>query len=114
MGTLASTAAGEAFGLGEDFIFANATFYWATNSVGSSMRIYAAHHDCVDPVVSEVPTAVSVFGSGDFASTGVAERENNLIAWYEHTTGGHVASLDAPTDFVADLTDFTTRIGATP
>ncbi len=51
---------------------------------------------------SPVPTGVSVSGSGDFASRGSAERDNNLIDWYEHRTGGHVAALDAPTEFVAD------------
>ena len=47
---------------------------------------------------------MSVFGSGDFASAEVAARKNNLVAWYEHPTGGHVAALDAPAEFVADLT----------
>lgn len=100
------------FGLGEDFIFANATLYWATNSIGSSMRIYAANRDVVKTTASSVPTGVSVFGSGDFASRQVAERENdNLVAWYEHQTGGHVAALDASEEFIADLTDFMTRTG---
>lgn len=103
---------GPEFGLGQDFIFANATLYWATNSIGSSLRIYAANRDAVTSPSSPVPTGVSVFGSGDFASAQVAQRENNLVAWYEHPTGGHVAALDAPADFVADLTDFIHRMGA--
>ncbi|MER7004881.1 alpha/beta fold hydrolase [Dactylosporangium sp. NPDC000555] len=106
------SALGEHFGLGSDFIFANATLYWLTRSVGSSMRIYAANRDVQHAAASRVPTAVSVFGNGDFASSDVASRENNLVAWYEHTTGGHVAALDAPTEFVADLTDFIHRTGA--
>ncbi|GAA0915277.1 hypothetical protein [Virgisporangium aurantiacum] len=42
----------------------------------------------------------------------LAARENTLVAWYEHGTGGHVAALDAPTEFVADLTDLIHRTGA--
>lgn len=99
------------FGLGEDFIFANATLYWMTRSVGSSMRIYSANRDTEAIAASTVPTGVSVFGSGDFASAQVAARENNLIAWYEHSAGGHVATLDAPVELVADLTDFIDRTG---
>jgi hypothetical protein len=102
---------GEHFGLGEDFIFANATLYWMTRSAGSSMRIYSANRNVEGAAESHVPTGVSVFGSGDFASAAVAARENNLVAWYEHATGGHVAALDAPAEFVEDLTDFVHRTG---
>ncbi|MEV6140116.1 alpha/beta fold hydrolase [Nocardia sp. NPDC051990] len=105
---------GAGFGLGEDFIFANATFYWATQSIGSSMRIYADNRAAGNGCPSQVPTAVSVFGAGDFASREVAARENNLLSWYEHPNGGHVAPLDAHTDFIADLSDFITHLEATP
>lgn len=108
------SALGPEFGLGEDFIFANATLYWATGSIGSSMRIYAANRDTGVGPASPVPTGVSVFSSGDFASQSVAARENHLVAWYEHRSGGHVAALDAPFEFMADLTDFMGRVGAHP
>lgn len=106
------SALGPDYGLGEDFILANATLYSATNSIGSSMRIYAANRDGTTRSFSPTPTAVSVFGTGDFASRTVAARNNHLVAWYEHRTGGHVAALDAPAEFVADLTDFMSRVGA--
>lgn len=99
------------YGLGEDFIFANATLYWVTRSVGSSMRIYSANRDIAAAAASHVPTGVSVFGRGDFASAEVAARNNNLVAWYEHPTGGHVAALDAAAEFVADLSVFIHRTG---
>ncbi len=101
----------EHFGLGEDFIFANATLYWMTRSAGSSMRVYSASRDPEAMPASAVPAGVSVFGSGDFTSAQVAARENNLIAWYAHSTRGHVAALDAPVEFVADPTDFIDRTG---
>jgi len=93
-------------GLGEDFIFANATLYWATQTIGSSMRIYVDNRDISSGPASDVPTGVSVFGSGDFASREVSARDNSLIAWYEHSGDGHVAALNAETDFIADLSDF--------
>lgn len=102
---------GEHFGLGEDFIFANATLYWMTRCAGSSMRIYSANRGTEGATGSAVPAGVSVFGNGDFASATVAARENRLVAWYEHSAGGHVAALDAPAEFVADLTDFIHRTG---
>ncbi len=101
---------GPDFGLGDDFILANATFYWAGGSIGRSMRIYSENRDVPIAPPSNVPTAVSVFGSGDFACREVTARENNLIAWYEHTNGGHVAALDATHNFIADLSDFVNRM----
>ena len=100
---------GSDYGLGEDFIFANATYYWVTGSIGSSMHIYADNRAAPSDRKSYVPTGVSVFGTGDFASRRVAARDNNLVAWYEHSNGGHVASLDSATDFVTDLSDFINR-----
>jgi epoxide hydrolase len=104
-------ALGENFNLGIDFILANATLYWLTGSIGTSMRMYSANRDVPVSDRSAVPTGVSVFGTGDFASRTVAARENNLVAFYEHPTGGHVAALDAPAEFVADLTDLIDRTG---
>ena len=101
---------GPDFGLGEDFILANATFYWAAGSIGSSMRIYSENRDVPAAPPSAVPTAVSVFGTGDFACREVSMRENNLIAWYEHADGGHVAALDATDSFISDLSDFVNRM----
>lgn len=103
---------GPDFGLGVDFILANATFYWATQTIGSSMRIYADNRLPLSMPPSSVPTGVSVFGAGDFASHRVSARDNNLIAWYEHSVGGHVAALDAESEFTSDLTDFLTKLEA--
>jgi len=103
---------GDDFGLGTDFIVANATLYWLTASAGSSMRIYSMDAPDLDAAAAGVPTAVSVFGHGDYAARSVSSRENNLIAWYRHDGGGHVASLDSPAELIDDLTDFIDRIGA--
>lgn len=102
---------GDDFGLGTDFILANATLYWLTASAGSSMRIYSMDASDLDAVAAGVPTGVSVFGSGDFAARSVSARENNLIAWYSHDTGGHVASLDSAVELITDLTDFINCVG---
>jgi pimeloyl-ACP methyl ester carboxylesterase len=104
-------ALGGDFNLGIDFILANATLYWLTRSAGTSMRMYSANREVRVAARSAVPTGVSVFSTGDFASKTVAARENNLVAFYEHPTGGHVAALDAPTEFVADLTNLIHRTG---
>jgi pimeloyl-ACP methyl ester carboxylesterase len=103
---------GDDFGLGTDFIVANATLHWLTASAGSSMRIYSMDASDLDAAAAGVPTAVSAFGHGDFAARSVAARENNLVAWYPHDSGGHVASLDSPAGLIDDLTDFINRLGA--
>lgn len=103
---------GTDFGIGDDFIFANATLYWLTNSAATSMRLYATSQPTSPPVFSPVPTAVSKFGMADFASRTVSQRHNNLIGWYEHDKGGHMAALDAPSELANDLSDFMQLIGA--
>ncbi|WP_343281982.1 alpha/beta fold hydrolase [Micrococcus sp. 2A] len=105
-------ALGTDFGLGTDFIVANATLYWLTASAGTSMRIYSMDAPDLDAAAGGVPTAVSAFGHGDYAARSVSSRENNLVAWCPHDSGGHVASLDSPAELVDDLTDFIDRIGA--
>lgn len=97
---------GEDFGLGEDFILANATFYWATQAIGTSMRIYLDNRQTPIGSPGSAPTGVSVFGAADFACREVSARANNLVAWYQHSHGGHVAALDASESFVTDLEDF--------
>ena len=97
---------GADFGLGPDFILANATLYWATRATSDSMRIYRDNREIPSAPRASAPTGVSVFGTGDFACRHVSAEMNNLVAWYEHAVGGHVASLDAPESFVADLGDF--------
>lgn len=102
---------GDDFGLGKDFILADVTLYWLAGSAGSNMRIYSIDPGDLDPVAGGVPTGVSVFGKGDFVARAVCARENNLLPWSQHDTGGHVASLDAAPEFIADLTDFINRVG---
>lgn len=91
------------FGLGRDFILANATLYWLTTTAGSSMRIYAQNAAHEHPKRNSVPTVVSVFGAADYAIRAVAEKHNNIVGWFEHHEGGHIAPLDAPDVFVSDL-----------
>lgn len=108
--TLWQAALGADFGVGDDFIFANATLYSLTNSVATSMRLYATSRPGTSPAFSHAPTAVSTFGLADFASRAVSERHNNLVGWYEHDTGGHMAPLDAPRELVDDISDFMEQI----
>ncbi|WP_052460894.1 epoxide hydrolase [Microbacterium gorillae] len=108
--SLWQAALGTDFGIEDDFIFANATLYWLTNSAATSMRLFATSRPDATPVFSPVPTAVSRFGVTDFASHAVSERYNNLVGWYEHGTGGHMAALDSPTELVNDLSVFMQRI----
>lgn len=110
--SLWQAAFGTDYGIGDDFIFANATLYWLTNSAATSMRLYATSRLSSPPEFSSVPTAVSKFSMADFASRTVSQRHNNIVGWYEHDTGGHMAALDSPTELVNDLIDFIQQIGA--
>src|SRR5262249_44845865 len=83
-----------------DRLLTNVTLYWLTRTAGSSADLYyerfhsaAAPHD--QP--STTPTGVAVF-RGDVALPvrRLAERENNIVYWSEHSPGGHFAAMEEP------------------
>jgi pimeloyl-ACP methyl ester carboxylesterase len=92
----------------KDELLVNATIYWATETIGSSMRYYWASRskpwvlgagDRVD-----VPTAVAIFPK-DLSRPPKewAERTYNIIRWTEMTRGGHFAAHEEPELLADDL-----------
>ncbi|MGH3712956.1 MAG: epoxide hydrolase family protein [Micromonosporaceae bacterium] len=112
--------------LDADFILANATLYWATNTAGSSARWYYdnAHagqpgaeqgeqgeqgEDGVQPTAPAgpaTPVGVAVF-PGDFLSIrALAERDHHIVRWSEFERGGHYAAVEAPDLLTGDIRAF--------
>jgi pimeloyl-ACP methyl ester carboxylesterase len=98
------------FGLGADFVFANATLYALTGCIGTSLRIYTENAGRRFDEPSRTPTAISVFGAADFATEEAASRHHRIVACYEHDSGGHVAALDATELLADDLADFVQQL----
>lgn len=93
-----------------DEVLTLVTEYWATGTIGSSMRMY--HENAAIPVSQlrrrvEVPSGFSIF-PGDIvrAPREWLERTTNLVYHHELERGGHFAPFEVPEVFVDELRGF--------
>lgn len=99
-----------------DFLLANLTIYWATQTIAPSIRDYYDNRVfSVAPGPRDyvaVPTAVAVFGHY-FEPEGVpprewAERLYNIAQWTVMPAGGHFAPVEEPERLARDIASFFT------
>ena len=93
-----------------DEILTNVTIYWLTETIGSSMRMYAANWAIPPAQLArrvEVPSGFSLFG-GDIVLPPRAwlERSTNLVRVTEPLHGGHFAPFEEPEIYAQELRDF--------
>jgi pimeloyl-ACP methyl ester carboxylesterase len=92
-----------------DYILANASAYWLTNTIGSSIRRYYAdthaEHAATEPTTT--PTGVAIFAE-DFQSVRkLADRDHtNIVSWNRYPRGSHFAPQDAADLLLDDLRRF--------
>jgi pimeloyl-ACP methyl ester carboxylesterase len=100
--------------LGRDFLLTLLTIYWATGTIGTSLRDYSDNRrhplDLAPGTRVRVPTAVASF-TGHFVPEGEPPRE-----WFERLydvrrftpmpRGGHFAAVEEPELLAADLAAF--------
>lgn len=90
---------------GRDRLLANLTLYWATGSIGSSMRLY---YETVRDLGRwgrvEVPTAMLMSPFDMFPTPQAwAERSYNVERWTELGKGGHFLEWEEPASVADDL-----------
>ncbi|HEY8597720.1 MAG TPA: epoxide hydrolase [Thermomicrobiales bacterium] len=90
-----------------DRFLTNATLYWLTGTIGSSINLYyeSMHSGTWHEAPSPVPTGVAVFAE-DIAIRRYAEYANTIAHWSEFDRGGHFAALEAPDLLIADIRAF--------
>jgi pimeloyl-ACP methyl ester carboxylesterase len=92
-----------------DYIITNATAYWLTNTVGSSIRRYYADARAqgapTEPTTA--PTGVAIFAH-DFQSVRrFADRDHaNIVSWNRYDSGSHFSPQDAPDLLLEDIRSF--------
>ena len=94
-----------------DELLTNITLYWATNSIGSSIRLYYESQNnpwalgAGDRI--SVPCAVALFPVDlSHPPREWAERSYNVQRWTEMPSGGHFAALEEPDLLVEDMREF--------
>lgn len=91
----------------KDELLTNLTIYWATQTIGSSFRVYFEREEGWGTGTVDVPTAVATFPKDlVHPPREFADRFFNVVQWSEMTTGGHFAALEEPELLAADITAF--------
>ncbi len=99
-----------------DTLIDNLMVYWATQTIGSSMRYYYDTIRFRAPLLSskrvEVPTAVCMWPKDlVVAPKEWAERFYNVQQYSLKPHGGHFPAWEAPEDYAEDLRSFTRSLG---
>jgi microsomal epoxide hydrolase len=101
-----------------DDLLTNISLYWFTGTIGTSARLYREHFDLLRQGIlprarCEVPTGLAIYpGELWLQPRAWAEREYDLVHWYDAPRGGHFAALEQPVLFSADLWSFHRTIRA--
>lgn len=92
-----------------DYILVNASAYWLTSTVGSSIRRYYAdaHAEQRPPEQTTTPTGVAIFAQDFQTIRRLAERDHaNIVSWNRYDRGSHFAPYDAPDLVLDDIRQF--------
>ena len=85
-------------------LLTNLTVYWATQTIGSSMRLYyeTAHSSSSSWSTPETPVGMAMSGTDMFPTPREwAERQWNVTSWTDLPRGGHFLEWEVP-DLVAE------------
>jgi hypothetical protein len=92
-----------------DYILANASAYWLTNTIGSSIRRYYAdaHAEPGPTEPTTTPTGVAVFAEDFQSIRRFADRDHaNVVSWNRYDRGSHFSPHDAPDLLLGDIRQF--------
>jgi pimeloyl-ACP methyl ester carboxylesterase len=101
-----------------DFLLTNVCLYWFTQSIASSMQLYAEEFrtgaiagdsfvGSTPPARIEVPTGIGVYPEEIvLLPRKLCERAANLVHWSVLPEGGHFAPAEAPETYVRELRTF--------
>jgi len=92
-----------------EFLLTQASLYWFTNTIGTSLRPYYEYGRGVARGLTYVqtPTAVALFPA-DLARPPLswAQRTHNVVQYSLMPRGGHFAPIEAPDELAADIRRF--------
>jgi epoxide hydrolase len=92
-----------------DYILVNASAYWLTNTIGSSIRRYyaEAHSQQREAEPTTTPTGVAIFAEDFQSIRRFADRDHaNIVSWNRYDRGSHFSPHDAPDLLLDDIRRF--------
>ena len=101
----------------KDELLTNITIYWATGTIGSSMRNYRS--EMLSPTLTtvdyvNVPVGLGLFPKdiGGVPPREFAERTLHVRHWTEMSKGGHFTAWEQPELFAEDIRKFVTTLAS--
>lgn len=90
-----------------DHLLANISFYWFTNTAGSSAQFYyeSQHSKAGWTAPSSAPVGFSAFDTHPILKR-VLNAYGNAAFWADHAEGGHFPAMEAPALLAADIKAF--------
>jgi epoxide hydrolase len=92
-----------------DYVLANASAYWLTNTIDSSIRRYYAdaHAGSAPTEPTTATTGVAIFAEDFQSIRKLAERDHKgIVSWNRYERGSHFAPQDAAGLLLADMRQF--------
>jgi pimeloyl-ACP methyl ester carboxylesterase len=101
-----------------DFLITTVMLYWVTQSIGSSMQLYAEqfragsvsdsnYSSAEGPARIEAPTGIGVYpGEVALLPRAICEKAANLVHWNVLEAGGHFAPAEVPDIYLGELRRF--------
>jgi pimeloyl-ACP methyl ester carboxylesterase len=91
-----------------EYILVNASAYWLTNTVGSSIRRYYEDAHAEHPSEpTTTPTGVAIFANDFQSIRRFADRDHaNIVSWNRYDRGSHFSPHDAPDLLLDDVRQF--------
>ena len=100
---------------GRDELITNVSLYWFTQTIASSMQLYAEQFRAGSrtsdnytgaqlPARIEAPTGIGVYPAEvSLMPRHLCEKAANVVYWNVHEAGGHFAPAEVPDAYLADL-----------
>jgi hypothetical protein len=92
-----------------EYILVNASAYWLTNTIGSSIRRYyaEAHAEAGPTEPTTTPTGVAIFANDFQSIRRFADRDHSdIVSWNRYDRGSHFSPHDAPELLLDDVRQF--------
>jgi pimeloyl-ACP methyl ester carboxylesterase len=92
-----------------EYILVNASAYWLTNTIGSSIRRYyaEAHAEAGPTEPTTTPTGVAIFANDFQSIRRFADRDHSdIVSWNRYDRGSHFSPHDAPELLLDDVRRF--------
>ncbi|KAJ3216671.1 hypothetical protein HK099_005779 [Clydaea vesicula] len=112
-----TTMGASRFRVTEDDLIENATLYWLTRTIASSIRLYSEERyvQYPEPGFVKVPSGITIFPDEmAYIPLSWAKEYLNVVSYSYAKKGGHFPQLEYPEIYIAEIHNFFSKFGGKP